>query len=127
MPTKRQAADRVRQSNEQSNLWVRTPYWTPEVEEAYETWASSSDVPDAWTLVLRYVAAGVGVTVRTFNGSYCVTLRHDARIADGLPGLLSGWSDDAEDALHVVTYKLDVMLGGDWATEVEMPNPRRRR
>lgn len=127
MPTRTKAADRAKNANEKSDLWVRTPYWTPDTETAYEAWTSSGDVSDPWALVLRFLSDGYSFSLREFNGSYCATLSDGERKGAGKPCLLSGWSDDPFDAMLVVLYKHLVQLDGDWDSCDEAPTPRRRR
>lgn len=126
MPSRTKAADRTKQSDERSDLWVKTPYWTPDTEEAYETWSPPSDVSDPWALVLSWLSNGYSVSLREFNGSYCTTLSDGERKSTGKPCLLSGWSDEPFDSMLVVLYKHRVLLDGDWDSG-QQNEPRRRR
>lgn len=126
MPSRTKAADRAKQSDERSDLWVRTPYWTPDTEESYEDWTSSSGVSDPWTLVLRFLSDKYSLSLREFNGSYCTTISDGERKSAGKPCLLSGWSDDPFDSMLVVLYKHLVLLDGDWDSGQQI-EPRRRR
>jgi len=112
MPPK--AYDRVKNANQQSDLFVKTPYWTPEIETRFQSWMGASGRAVPWTLVDEYLVSGISVSLKMLDASVCCTLAHQARREGSLPCLITGWSDNAGDAILVATFKLDVLLEGDW-------------
>jgi hypothetical protein len=117
--------ERVRNADQRSDVFIRTPYWTPEVEEAFEVWRAGLDPQPTEEILDLYLREEVAVSFKTLNGSVCCTLAHQASKDHDLPYLLTGWSDNALDALAVATYKLEVMLGGVWqAPPAQKPSRR---
>jgi hypothetical protein len=123
---KPQAIDRVKNADNHSDLFIRTPYWTSDVEDHFENWCQASLADAVEALVDRFLGNGVAVSFKMLNGSVCCTLAHQAAKDAGDPYLLTGWSDNAGDALAVAVYKLEVMMMGVWS-EPEQPKPTRRR
>lgn len=110
------AFDRVRNADQRSDLFVKTPYWSPDVETQYESWLERQDITNPWGSVAHYVSDDISVSFKPFNGSICCTLTHMAHKDAGQPCLITGWSDDAADALAVATFKLAVLLDGQWVS-----------
>lgn len=105
---------REERADNKSELWVRTPYWDKDVEDAYQAWATSGDVPDAWSMVQWFLSQSYGVSFKELEGSYCVTLSDADRKSRSEPCLLSGWGGDAAEACRVVLYKNNILLDKDW-------------
>jgi hypothetical protein len=120
------AYDRVKQANNQSDNFIKTPYWTNEVEDAFEEWYKKQPAVDLARSVADYLDCEVAISFKQMGGSICCTLAHQPSKEAQLPYLLTGWSDHPEDALAVAGYKLDVMLGGVWQEPPARPAPRRR-
>jgi hypothetical protein len=127
MPTRTKAADRVKHADERSTMWVRTDYWDESVEEAFQTRNASGDLPDAWSMVSRFLDEGLSVSIREYQGSYCATLSDGERKSAGQPSLLSGWGESPHDCLLVVDYKHRIMLDSDWDNSSEVTSKRPRR
>lgn len=119
------AFDRVRNADQRSDLFIKTPYWSPDVETQYESWLERQDITNPWARVQSFVHEDISVSFKPFNGSVCCTLTNMASKDTGQPCLLTGWSDDAADALAVATFKLMVLLDGAWVS-TEAPNKSRR-
>jgi hypothetical protein len=100
--------------NEVSELWVRCPYWDHHVEASYQDWLSSIDLSDPWSILLGSLKAGLAIGIRQHGESYCVTLSDGDRKLRGLPCLLSGWSDSADDAVLVAWFKHSQQLAANW-------------
>lgn len=115
------AYDRVKNADNRSDVFIQTPYWTTAVEDQFEDWCKASPQDNLESLLDGYLGTGVAVSFKALNGSICATLANQASREAGLPYLLTGWSDNASDALLVAIYKLDVMLKGVW----EAPPPER--
>lgn len=120
------AYDRVKTANQQSDNFIKTPYWTPEVEEEYEKWAETGKANDLDDLVSLQLESEVAVSFKALDGSICCTLAHQPSKDSGLPYLLTGWSDNAPDAMRVALFKLERMLQGVWAAP-PAPKATRRR
>jgi hypothetical protein len=112
MPPK--AYDRVKNANQQSDLFVKTPYWTPEIEERFQSWHPKIDAEGLLRLIDEYLLSGISVSLKMLDASVCCTLAHQARREGSLTCLLTGWSDNAGDALLVAHFKLMVLLDGSW-------------
>src|SRR5215472_11934699 len=108
------AYDRIKNANNVNDNFIRTPYWTNEVEADFESWVRKNHKADFTTIVTEFLGSGVAVSFKELDGSICCTLAHQANREALLPYLLTGWSDNPEDALAVAHYKLGVMLGGIW-------------
>lgn len=119
------AFDRVRNADQRSDLFVKTPYWSPDVETQYESWLERQDISNPWGRLSSYLGEDVSVSFKPFNGSICCTLTNMASKDSGLACLLTGWSDDAADALAVVTFKLMVLLDGAWVSIDSGPRSKR--
>lgn len=127
MPQRVKAADRVKHADERSDLWVKTPYWGKEVEDAFQDRCASGDLPDAWSILFRFFEEGFSIALRRFEDSVCVTLTDGDRRGRSVPCLLSGWGADPHDALLVVDYKHRVLLDCDWdSCQSESGRPPRR-
>ena len=107
-------------------MFIKTPYWTVEVEDAFEAWASARSETCLAKLLDAFLGADVAVSFKTLNGSICCTLANQASREAKLPYLLTGWSDNAEDAIFVAMYKLEVLLKGVWEAPSPDRLPRRR-
>lgn len=114
MPSRTKAADRVKHTNEKSDIWVKYPYWNQEVEDDFIARTSSSDVSDPWAVLLRLCDEGFKVGFSRFEESHCCILTDAARQDEGKPFLLSGWGSDQLQAMLVVEYKHKVMLDCNW-------------
>jgi hypothetical protein len=119
------AYDRVKNADNHSDVFIRTPYWTNAVEAAFEEWAATRSEDCLARVLDGLLDEEVGVSFKAMNGSVCATLAHQTSKAAGLPYLLTGWSDNAEDALYVAIYKLEKMLQGIWKEPEAEPTPRR--
>lgn len=118
--------DRVKNADNHNEMFIRTPYWTPDVEEEFEKWCSKEHRDAIEDLVDGLLSEETGVSFKRLNGGTCCTFVHQPSKDTGLPCLLTGWSDNASDALLVSLYKLQVMMGGVWQ-EPPAPKPTRRR
>lgn len=121
-----QAYDRVKNANNGADVFIRTPYWTPEVESSFEAWATARAEDNFENLLDGFLGSDVAVSFKTLNGSVCCTLAHQPSREADLPYLLTGWSDNASDALYVAMFKLEVQLKGIWEAP-PAPKPTRRR
>lgn len=119
------AYDRVKNASNSSDVFIKTAYWTPEVEQHFESWSQEELGQEPMVTVEGYLGAGVAVSFKMIDGSVCCTLAHQASRDAGKPYLITGWSDNATDALAVCEYKLLVMLSGVWDAP-EAPKPTRR-
>lgn len=108
------AYDRVKNTDNHSDMFMKTPYWDSGVEEAYEVWLKSDARSTMAELVPCYLSEGIAVSFRSMDGSICCTLAHQSCKDAGDPYLLTGWADSADDAILVATYKLSEMLHGVW-------------
>lgn len=117
--------DRVKNADNHSDMFIRTPYWDSTVEEHFEGWCQSSLADTLEALVDGFLDNGVAVSFKAMNGSVCCTLAHQASKEVGLPYLLTGWSDNVGDALAVAVYKLEVMMRGIWEAPPVAKAPRR--
>lgn len=119
------AYDRVKNADNRSDVFIKTPYWTPDVEDSFEGWATAQGETCMASLLDSLLGHGVAVSFKEMNGSICCTLANQASKEADLPYLLTGWSDGAHDALFVALFKLEVQLKGVWQ-ELEQPKPSRR-
>lgn len=119
------AYDRVKNADNRSDAFIKTPYWTVAVEDDFESWASSHAADSLENLLDGFLGADVAVSFKTLNGSTCCTLAHQPSKEANLPYLLTGWSDNVIDALFVAMYKLEVMLKGIWEAPPPERTPRR--
>jgi hypothetical protein len=119
------AYDRVKLSTSASEAFIRTSYWTPDVEVAFEEWAKAVAGDDPLTTIEGYLGTGVAVSFKQIQGSVCCTLANQACKDAGKPYLITGWSDNTSDALSVCEYKLLVMLGGLWDAPPPPPPSKR--
>lgn len=108
------AYDRVRNANQQSELFVKTPYWTPEIEDRFQSWLKAGIGEQPPELIDAYLLSGVAVSFKMLDASVCCTLAHQARREQQNPCLLTGWSDNWSDALLVAHFKLALLLEGNW-------------
>lgn len=118
----------VEKSDHRSELWVKTPYWDKDVEDAYQDWSASGELPNAWSILQWFLSQSLGVSIKELQGAYCVTLSNADRKSRGVPCLLSGWGGEPEDACRVVLYKHKVLLDQDWdaySKEEVWKRPRR--
>jgi len=122
---KKPAYDRVKNANNNGDVFIKTAYWTPAVEDAFEAWAKTRVSDDFEDLLDGFLGSGVAVSFKHLNGSICCTLAHQDSKDANLPYLLTGWSDNASDALYVAIYKLEVELKGIWEAPPERPASRR--
>jgi len=119
------AYDRVKNANNNGDVFIKTAYWTPDIEDAFDEWVKGRLPVDCAGLLDDHLGSGVSVSFKAMNGSICCTLAHQASREANLPYLLTGWSDDATDALLVAMYKLEVQLNGIWQAPPERPPSRR--
>jgi len=117
--------DRVRNADNRSDVFIKTPYWTPEVETKFESWREVNPPGCVDGLVDFFLKGDVAVSFKMLNGSTCCTLAHQPSKDHDLPYLLTGWSDNAADALSVAQYKLEIMLSGVWEAPPEQKPSRR--
>jgi hypothetical protein len=120
------AYDRVRNADNGSDNFIKTPYWTNEVEAHFEVWKAAAGLPAFDELCDGLLEEEVAVSLKALDGSICCTLAHRASKDAGLPYLLTGWSDNCVEALTVALYKLKVMMSGVWEAPKLPPAPRRR-
>lgn len=111
------AYDRVKNADQRSSDFIRTPYWNPDVEAQYVSWMEGQHPEDPWSTVRVFLDQGVAVSFKPFNGSWCATLANQELRNKSQPHLLSGWSDEPVDALFVARFKLMVLLDGSWDSE----------
>jgi hypothetical protein len=119
------AYDRVKNANSGSENFLKTPYWTPQVEMSYVEWLKDRPRRTLEEVVDSYLQAGVAVSFKELSGSVCCTLAHQESRDNGLPYLLTGWSEAAMDALGVAEYKLLGQLDGIWAELPPLPASKR--
>ena|SRR5215472_4015729 len=108
------AYDRVKNANNANDNFIKTPHWTNDVEDRFESWCKQGPPEDLATLLDRLLREDVAVSFKHFDGSICCTLAHQASREANLPYLLTGWSDGCETALAVALFKLAVMMKGVW-------------
>ncbi len=118
--------DRVKNADQRSDVFIHTPYWTPEIEAAFETWLAAEEPTPLHDVVDAYLATEISISFKAFEGSVCCTLSHQPSRDALMPHLITGWSDNCRDALAVAEYKLIVMLKGVWQSPPD-PKPTRRR
>ena len=123
---RQQAYDRVKNTDNRADVFIKTAYWTPEVEDHFEAWLKAGGKEDLSDLLDGFLGSGVAVSFKSLDGSICCTLAHQASREANLPYLLTGWSDNADDALAVAAYKLEVQLNGIWEAP-PAPKVSRRR
>lgn len=123
---KPKAYDRVKNANNNGDVFIKTPYWTPEIEDSFEAWVSGRSQDNFEDLLDAFLGSDVAVSFKTLNGSVCATLAHQPSREANLPYLLTGWSDNASDALYVAMFKLEEQLKGIWEAPPP-PRPMRRR
>jgi len=119
------AYDRVKNSNNNGDVFIKTPYWTPEVEDSFEEWVKARYTDDFENVLDGFLGSGVAVSFKALNGSICCTLANQASKDANLPYLLTGWSDNSGDAMYVAIFKLEKQLNGIWE-EPPMRAPSRR-
>ena len=120
------AYDRVKHANNAGDVFIKTPPWTNEVEDAFESWKLEGDRKCLGELVSEQLEAEVAVSFKALEGSICCTLAHQPSRESNSPYLLTGWSDDPSEALAVALYKLEVFLSGIWEQPRLPAAPRRR-
>lgn len=120
------AYDRVKNTDNRADVFIKTAYWTPEVEDDFEAWLKAGNKDDLQDLLDGFLGSDVAVSFKRLDGSICCTLAHQASREANLPYLLTGWSDNSQDALAVAMYKLEVQLKGIWEAP-PAPRPTRRR
>lgn len=123
--SKQTAHDRVKNADNRGDVFIKTAYWTPEIEDAFDLWYKARGQVDCANLLDDHLGSGVAVSFKEMNGSICCTLAHQPSKEANLPYLLTGWSNDALDALMVAMYKLEVQLEGVWEAPPERPPSRR--
>ena len=129
MPTDKRkptAYDRVKNADQVSDVFIKTDPWTNDVEDLFEAWKRTANLPSLDHQVGLYLESEVAVSFKLLEGSVCCTLAHQPNRAASLPYLLTGWSDNALDAMAVATYKLEVAMKGVWEAPEMRPRPRRR-
>jgi len=119
------AYDRVKNANNNGDVFIKTAYWTPEVEDDFESWAEKRGSADLASILDDFLGSSVAVSFKALNGSICATLAHQPSKDASLPYLLTGWSDTALDALFVAMFKLEVELQGVWEAPPSRPPSRR--
>lgn len=119
------AYDRVKNADNRADVFIKTPYWSPDVEVHFEEWCAVHSADALEDLLDGFLRNSVAVSFKELNGSICCTLAHQPSKEADQPYLLTGWSDNAADALFVAIYKLEVMLQGIW-TAPALPKPTRR-
>jgi len=120
------AYDRVKNANQNGDVFIKTAPWTNDVEDAFEQWKAKGDSHCLSELVSEQLAAEVAVSFKALDGSICCTLAHQPSKDGNLPYLLTGWSDNADEAIAVALFKLAVMMNGIWAQPPLPPAVRRR-
>lgn len=123
---KQGAYDRVKNADNRADVFIKTSYWTPEVEDHFESWLKTSGKDDLSDLLDGFLGSDVAVSFKRLEGSICCTLAHQPSREANMPYLLTGWSDNAQDALAVACYKLEIQLKGIWEAP-PAPKPSRRR
>lgn len=120
------AYDRVKNANNISDNFLKTPYWTPEAEDHFQKWMTAKGMPRADNLLVEYLLTCGGVSFKLIDGSVCCTLINGELREKLAPHLLTGWSDNWETALYVAHYKLTVQLDGEWeSVDTSRKVPRR--
>jgi len=120
------AYDRVKNANNAGDVFIKTPPWTNEVEDAFEKWKAKGVRNTLAELVSLQLESEVAVSFKSLEGSICCTLAHQPSREGNMPYLLTGWSDDPSEALAVALYKLEVVMQGIWEQPKLPPAPRRR-
>jgi len=120
------AYDRVKNANNAGDVFIKTPPWTNEVEDAFEKWKAKGVRSTLAELVSLQLESEVAVSFKSLEGSICCTLAHQPSREGNMPYLLTGWSDDPSEALAVALYKLEVVMQGIWEQPKLPPAPRRR-
>lgn len=123
---KPRAYDRVKNANNAGDVFIKTEYWTNEVEDHFEAWKTNCGTHTVEELLNLFLESEVAVSFKALDGSICCTLGHQPSKEANLPYLLTGWSDNASDALAVAQFKLEVMMKGIWEAPPVRPAPRRR-
>jgi hypothetical protein len=118
--------DRVKNANNAGDVFIKTAYWTPEIENHFEQWCRDKGEPCLAEALAHFLGEDVAISFKTLNGSVCCTLAHQPSKDAGLPYLLTGWSDSVMDAFAVADYKLKIMLSGVWEAP-PAPKPSHRR
>jgi len=108
------AYDRVKNANERSEMYVKTPVWDNETESSYMKWQAQPGLKDLAGALKGLIEDGFAVSFKPVEGSICVTLTDLDRRVKEQTCLLTGWSDNTDDALKVALYKHEVMLKRDW-------------
>lgn len=120
------AYDRVKNANNAGDVFIKTEYWTNEVEDQFETWKTSNGKNTVEELLSLFLESEVAVSFKALEGSICCTLAHQPSREAGMPYLLTGWSDNPGEALAVAQFKLEVFMKGIWEAPPVRPAPRRR-
>ena len=120
------AYDRVKHANNAPDVFIKTPPWTNEVEDDFETWKKKGVRNSLAELVALQLESEVAVSFKALEGSICCTWAHQPSREANLHYLLTGWSDDPSEAMAVALYKLEVILKGIWVQPALPPAPRRR-
>src|SRR5215472_13417006 len=109
------AYDRVKNANNSADNFIKTPYWSNEVEDAFEAWNQQLDGRTLEQRLAQYLESSVAVSFKQIDDSICCTLAHQPSRDAGDPYLLTGWAERACEAMAVAEFKLEVMLKGIWA------------
>jgi len=120
------AYDRVRNANNAGDVFIKTEYWTNEVEDRFAAWLAKSGQNTLEELCALFLESEVGISFKSMEGSVCCTLAHQPSREANLPYLLTGWSDGPFEALKVAQFKLEVLMNGIWEAPAVRPAPRRR-
>lgn len=120
------AYDRVKNTDNRADVFIKTEYWTNEVEDRFAEWCEAYGTNTLEELVNLFLEEEVAVSFKALDGSICCTLAHQPSKDSNQPYLLTGWSDDSFGALKVAQFKLKMMLKGIWAAPELRPAPRRR-
>ena len=108
--------DRVKNTNNASDNFLRTPYWDAHAEEGYQVWLKSASRESPPDLLDEYLLNGIAVSFKLLESSVCCTLINVALRDKEQPHLLTGWADNWNDALLVAHYKITEQLGGNWVS-----------
>lgn len=120
------AYDRVKNTNNASDNFLRTPYWDGHAEEGFQVWLKGHGRESPPDLIEEYLLNGIGVSFKLLDSSVCCTLINLSLREKDQPHLLTGWGDNWSDAFLVAHYKITEQLGGNWASiETGRKVPRR--
>jgi len=111
--------------------YEESPYvllpWREEQDRAYEEFLKEADRPDVMECLAALLADGIAVKIGFVDSSVFATMDDPKARAAGWRPLLSGWSDEWQDAILVLYFKWDRLLGRSLDHPTPEPARSRRR